>query len=84
MGAAVAKRVHLDTHEYFCVLEECLTDSILIALALVIVIEGLGPMLFTRTWRSYLIQLAAQPLEQLRTIGGVMVTIGLVSLYFLL
>jgi uncharacterized protein YjeT (DUF2065 family) len=56
----------------------------LIALAIVIVLEGIGPMLFPSTWRNYLLQVATQPVEQLRTIGGVMVTIGAVSLYFLL
>lgn len=54
-----------------------------IALALVLVIEGLGPMLFPNKWRNYLQSFSEQPIEQLRTIGGVMVVLGLVSLWYL-
>jgi len=61
-----------------------LSITILIALALVMVIEGIGPMLFPAKWKSYLMQVSAQPVDQLRTIGGVLVTIGIVSLFFLL
>ncbi|TRY33482.1 DUF2065 domain-containing protein [Aliiglaciecola sp. M165] len=53
------------------------------AFAIVLVIEGLGPMLFPKRWKNYILQISSQPTEQLRTIGGVMVTIGLVSLIFL-
>lgn len=58
--------------------------SILCALAIVMIIEGIGPMLFAKRWQRYMSELASQPVEQLRTIGGVLVTIGVVSLYFLL
>lgn len=61
-----------------------MSEAILIALALVLVIEGIGPMLFPSKWKIYIMQLASQPSEQLRTIGGVMVTIGVVSLVFLI
>ena len=57
--------------------------TILIAFALVMIIEGIGPMLFPAKWKSYLMQISVQPTEQLRTIGGVLVTIGIVSLFFL-
>ena len=58
--------------------------TIWLAIAIVMVIEGIGPMLFPNKWQNYLRQVASQPVDQLRTIGGVMVTVGLVSLYFLL
>ena len=58
--------------------------TILMALALVMIIEGLGPMLFPTKWKMYMMQVSGQPAEQLRTIGGVLVTIGIVSLFFLL
>lgn len=61
-----------------------LGNAIFIAFSIVLVIEGIGPMLFPRRWKRYIYQIATQPNEQLRTIGGVMVTIGLVSLVFLL
>ena len=57
--------------------------TILLAFALVMIIEGLGPLLFPTKWKSYLLQVSAQPAEKLRTIGGVLVTIGIVSLFFL-
>ncbi|WJG09074.1 DUF2065 domain-containing protein [Aliiglaciecola sp. LCG003] len=59
-------------------------QTLLVALAMVFVIEGIGPMLFPNSWKNYLSQVASQPSEQLRTIGGAMVTIGLVALFFLL
>ncbi|WP_158771913.1 MULTISPECIES: DUF2065 domain-containing protein [unclassified Paraglaciecola] len=58
--------------------------TLLIAGALVLIIEGLGPMLFPNKWRNYLQQMVEQPANQLRSVGGVLVTIGLVSLFFLL
>ncbi|GAC35326.1 DUF2065 domain-containing protein [Paraglaciecola polaris] len=58
--------------------------TLLIACALVLIIEGIGPMLFPNKWRLYLQQLVEQPVNQLRSVGGVLVTIGLVSLFFLL
>ena len=58
--------------------------TLLIAGALVLIIEGLGPMLFHNKWRNYLQQMVEQPVNQLRSVGGVLVTIGLVSLFFLL
>ncbi len=63
--------------------ENSVSGAIWIALALVLIIEGIGPMLFPEKWKQYIHQLSAQPSEQLRTIGGVLVTIGVVSLMFL-
>lgn len=59
-------------------------DTLLVAGALVLIVEGIGPMLFPNRWRAYMLSLAAQPGNQLRTLGGCMVTIGIVSLLFLL
>ncbi len=61
-----------------------MSGAIWIALALVLIIEGIGPMLFPKKWKQYILQISLQPTEQLRTIGGVLVTIGVVSLVFLL
>jgi len=61
-----------------------LTHTILIALALVLIIEGIGPMLFAKKWQHFLQQISQQPVNQLRTMGGVLVTIGVVSLIYLL
>jgi uncharacterized protein YjeT (DUF2065 family) len=60
------------------------TDALLIAFALVFIVEGIGPMLFPNKWQSYIRQIAEQPTNQLRSMGGVLVTIGVVCLVFLL
>jgi uncharacterized protein YjeT (DUF2065 family) len=60
------------------------TDTLLIAFALVFIVEGIGPMLFPNKWQSYIRQIAEQPTNQLRSMGGVLVTIGAVCLFFLL
>lgn len=58
-------------------------DWLLPALALVLIVEGLGPLLFPNKWRRYLLQLSQQPSNQLRQLGGVLVVFGiLLLLYF--
>ncbi|WP_252732343.1 DUF2065 domain-containing protein [Paraglaciecola arctica] len=59
-------------------------EVIFMAMALVLIIEGLGPMLFANKWQRYLSQISQQPVNQLRSLGGVLVTIGVVSLIYLL
>ncbi|SIO26212.1 DUF2065 domain-containing protein [Salinivibrio sp. ES.052] len=54
------------------------------ALALVLVVEGLGPMLFPKQWRQMVTELSQQPDSQLRRIGGCLVVIGGVLAYHLL
>lgn len=59
-------------------------EVILMALAMVLIAEGIGPMLFANKWQRFLQQISQQPINQLRTMGGVLVTIGTVSLIYLL
>lgn len=59
-------------------------DVLFTAMALLLIFEGIGPMLFPNKWQQFITQLAQQPSNQLRTMGGVLVTIGIVSLYYLL
>lgn len=59
-------------------------DVILIALAMVLILEGFGPMLFVNKWQHFLYQMSQQPAGQLRTMGGILFTIGAVSLFYLL
>jgi len=54
------------------------------AIAMVLVVEGVGPMLFANKWQRFLLQVSQQPVNQLRTMGGILVTIGVVSLMYLL
>ncbi|WP_198556608.1 DUF2065 domain-containing protein [Paraglaciecola sp. MB-3u-78] len=59
-------------------------EVILVALAMVLIVEGIGPMLFANKWQRFLQQISQQPVNQLRTMGGILVTIGVVSLIYLL
>ena len=52
------------------------------ALAMVLIIEGVGPLLFPNKWRNYLLQISQQPSNQLRQIGGVLVIFGTLLLLF--
>lgn len=53
------------------------------ALAMVLIVEGIAPLVVPRLWRKYLFELSQQPTNQLRQIGGVLVVVGAVSLYYL-
>jgi uncharacterized protein YjeT (DUF2065 family) len=59
-------------------------EVILMAVAMVLIVEGIGPMFFANKWQGFLQQISQQPVSQLRTMGGVLVTIGVVSLIYLL
>ena len=59
-------------------------DAFLLALCFLLIIEGLMPLLIPDRWMLYLMQMALQPSDSLRRLGGVMVVIGVVSAYFLL
>ena len=55
----------------------------LAALAMVMIIEGIGPLFVPNRWRQYLRQVAKSEPGQLRQIGGTLVVIGSVCLYFI-
>ncbi len=57
-------------------------DWLWVSFAVVLIIEGAGPLLMPRRWQRYVQQLAQADPNQLRQIGGVLVIIGAVSLYF--
>jgi uncharacterized protein YjeT (DUF2065 family) len=59
-------------------------DSILLALCFVLIVEGLLPLFAPNKWKQFLMQMALQPTESLRRMGGVLVVVGAVSAYFLL
>lgn len=59
-------------------------EVILMAIAMVLVVEGIGPMFFANKWQRFLQQVSQQPVNQLRSMGGILVTIGVVSLIYLL
>ncbi|MEC7510536.1 MAG: DUF2065 domain-containing protein [Pseudomonadota bacterium] len=57
-------------------------DWLLPAVAIVLIIEGVGPLLFPNKWRNYLLQISLQPTNHLRQIGGVLVIIGVLLLVY--
>ncbi|MEZ6974106.1 MULTISPECIES: DUF2065 family protein [Aeromonas] len=57
--------------------------SILMGLGLLLLFEGLGPLLMPRTWQQMLRLLSDQPAKQLRRIGGCLVVAGAVILWAL-
>ncbi|QHM72573.1 DUF2065 domain-containing protein [Mixta intestinalis] len=57
--------------------------TIWMALALVLVLEGLGPMLWPRVWRRMIVTLAQLPDRLLQRFGGGLVVAGAVIYYML-
>lgn len=57
--------------------------TIWLALALVLVFEGLGPMLWPGLWRRMILSLAQLPESTLRRFGGGLVVAGVVIYYML-
>ncbi len=60
------------------------TDWIWPALALLLIVEGIGPLLFPNRWQAYLRKLAAEPAQNLRQLGIVLVFSGICWLWWLL
>lgn len=71
-----------DTGGFFVQGEGMLT-SILMGLGLLLLFEGLGPLLMPKAWQQMLRLLSDQPPEQLRRIGGSLVVAGAVILWML-
>ncbi|HEH9398141.1 DUF2065 domain-containing protein [Aeromonas sobria] len=57
--------------------------SMLAGLGLLLLFEGLGPLLVPKAWQQMLRLLSELPPEQLRRIGGSLVVAGLVILWML-
>ncbi|MBQ1782238.1 MAG: DUF2065 domain-containing protein [Gammaproteobacteria bacterium] len=55
-----------------------------LALALLLIAEGVGPLLFPERWRQMMRLLQAQPDQLLRQIGVALVSVGLLLLWLLL
>lgn len=50
----------------------------MLAVALVLVLEGLGPLLFPNKWCRYLNELSHQNQQVIQRLGGALVTAGVV------
>jgi uncharacterized protein YjeT (DUF2065 family) len=55
-----------------------MTDTLLLALGLVLIIEGLAPALFPNKWRTYLLKLAEQSITDIRNIGLFVLLLGVI------
>ena len=60
-----------------------MNSTILLALALVLVLEGLGPRLYPRAWKKMISAMAQLPENILRRFGGGLVVAGVVVYYML-
>ena len=60
-----------------------MNSTIWMALALVLVVEGVGPMLFPQAWRRMIATMTQLPDGLLRRYGGGLVVAGLVIYYML-
>jgi hypothetical protein len=53
---------------------------IMLVLAIVLIIEGIGPLLFPNRWQAYLKEISNQNQRVLQRLGGALVTAGVVIL----
>ncbi|MEJ2766931.1 DUF2065 domain-containing protein [Photobacterium sp. MCCC 1A19761] len=60
-----------------------MSEAIWLAVGLVLVVEGLGPLLAPRGWREMVSQLSQQNDNTLRRIGGCLVAAGSVIAYMM-
>jgi uncharacterized protein YjeT (DUF2065 family) len=58
-----------------------MSNSLWLAFGLVLIVEGLGPLIAPNGWRNMVAQLSQQPDNQLRRIGGCLVVAGAVIAY---
>ena len=58
-------------------------DTLLLALGLMLILEGLWPMISPRKWRGLFEQMLQLQEGQIRFFGMLMVVIGLVVVWFL-
>jgi uncharacterized protein YjeT (DUF2065 family) len=60
-----------------------MTTTLLTALAIALIIEGLIPALFPNKWRAYVLKLANESIGSIRQIGIFLVFVGLVLLWLI-
>ncbi|EOS3367655.1 DUF2065 domain-containing protein [Escherichia coli] len=60
-----------------------MNSTIWLALALVLVLEGLGPMLYPKAWKKMISAMTYLPDNILRRFGGGLVVAGVVVYYML-
>ncbi|MCW8335080.1 DUF2065 domain-containing protein [Vibrio sp. SCSIO 43135] len=58
-----------------------MSNSIWLAIGLVLIVEGLGPLIAPNGWRNMVAQLSELPDNLLRRVGGCLVVAGAVIAY---
>ncbi|NQY34556.1 MAG: DUF2065 domain-containing protein [Alteromonadaceae bacterium] len=59
------------------------SNTIVMAIALAFIIEGLMPALFPNKWKSYVEKLCQEPISSIRTMGITVVLLGSVILWLI-
>lgn len=54
----------------------------LTVIGLVLIVEGMMPLLFPKMWQNYIRKLAVEPISGIRFVGGVLFVLGIVLLMF--
>ncbi|CAH8227648.1 Putative inner membrane protein YjeT (clustered with HflC) [Vibrio aestuarianus] len=62
--------------------DNAMSNSIWFAVGLVLIVEGLGPLIAPNGWRKMVAELSQQPNNQLRRIGGCLVVAGGIIAYY--
>lgn len=58
-----------------------MTDTLVLAFGLVLILEGLAPALFPNKWKNYLLKLAEQPTSDIRNIGIFILALGTIVVW---
>ena len=58
-----------------------MTETLLLAFGLVLIIEGLAPALFPNKWRAYLFKLTELPVTDIRNIGLFVLLLGIIVIW---
>jgi len=53
-----------------------MTDTLLMAIAIALILEGLIPALFPNKWRNYVLKLAQESTSSIRNIGVALIIVG--------
>ena len=60
-----------------------MTSTLLMAIAIALIIEGLIPALFPNKWRAYVLKLANESAGSIRQIGLFLVAVGVLLLWLI-
>jgi len=60
-----------------------MADTLFMALAIALIIEGLIPALFPNKWRNYVLKLAQESTSSIRNIGVSLIVVGAFILWLL-